>query len=86
MRLDVAFDLDFSLCCGQVFRWKKIGEWWYGVVGENVFKIRQCGSELEFESASEEFVTCYFGLNDDLEQISRCIGKDDYIKASFASV
>ena len=80
MRLDVAFDLDFSLCCGQVFRWKKIGDWWYGVVGERVFKIRQHGAELEFENVSEEFVKCYFGLNDDLEQISRCIGKDDYIK------
>ena len=28
MRLDVPFDLDFSLCCGQVFRWKKIDDWW----------------------------------------------------------
>jgi len=80
MRLDVAFDLDFSLCCGQVFRWKKIGEWWYGVVGESVFKIRQCGSELEFDNVSYEFVRCYFGLNDDLEQISRCIGRDDYVR------
>src|SRR5208283_672732 len=80
MQLDVAFDLDFSLCCGQVFRWKKIGEWWYGVVGENVFKIRQCGSELEFDNVNYEFVRCYFGLNDDLEQISRCIGRDDYIR------
>jgi N-glycosylase/DNA lyase len=80
MRLDVSFDLDFSLCCGQVFRWKKIGEWWYGVVGENVFKIRQRGVELEFENASDEFVRCYFGLNDDLEQISCCIGRDEYIR------
>jgi N-glycosylase/DNA lyase len=80
MRLDVAFDLDFSLCCGQVFRWKKIGEWWYGIVGESVFKIRQLGAELDFENVSEKFVTCYFGLNDDLEQISRCIGRDDYIR------
>jgi N-glycosylase/DNA lyase len=80
MRLDVAFDLDFSLCCGQVFRWKKIGDWWYVVVGEHVFKIRQHGAELEFENVSEEFVRHYFGLNDDLAQISRCIGKDDYIK------
>jgi N-glycosylase/DNA lyase len=80
MRLDVAFDLDFSLCCGQVFRWKKIGEWWYGVVGENVFKIRQCGVELEFENVSDEFVRCYFGLNDNLKQISCYIGRDDYIR------
>src|SRR5208283_3845411 len=82
MRLDVAFDLDFSLCCGQVFRWKKIGEWCYGVVGENVFKIRQCGSELEFYGVTGEFVKYYFGLNDDLEQITHCIDRDDYIKAA----
>ena len=82
MRLDVAFDLDFSLCCGQVFRWKKIGEWWYGVVGEDVFKIRQCGSELQFDGVTGEFVKCYFGLNDDLERITRTVGKDDYIKAA----
>ena len=80
MRLEVAFDLDFSLCCGQVFRWKKIGEWWYGVVGENVVKIRQCGSELEFEGASEDFVSRYFGLDDDLVQINHCIAKDVFIQ------
>ena len=80
MRLDVPFDLDFSLCCGQVFRWRKIDGWWYGVVGENVVKIRQCGSELEFENVSEDFVKTYFGLNDDLAEISQCIAKDEYIQ------
>jgi len=80
MLLDVAFDLDFSLCCGQVFRWKKIGQWWYGVIGEKVVKIRQYGSELEFEGASEDFVRRYFGLNDDLSQINQCIAKDVYIQ------
>ena len=80
MQLNVPFDLDFSLCCGQVFRWKKIGDWWYGVVGENVLKIRQCGAELEFDGVDAEFVTRYFGLNDDLGQISRCIDRDPYIR------
>ena len=80
MRLDVAFDLDFSLCCGQVFRWRKFGGWWYGVVGENPFKVRQCGAELLFEGVSEDFVRCYFGLNDNLTEISCCIGKDDYVQ------
>ncbi len=79
MRLDVSFDLDFSLCCGQVFRWKKIGDWWYGVVGDKILKIRQCSAELEFANVRDKFVRCYFGLNDDLEQMSRCIGRDDYI-------
>ena len=75
MRLDVPFDLDFSLCCGQVFRWQKIGGWWYGVVGENVFRVRQCGAKLEFEGVSEDFVRNYFGLNDNLEEISQCIAQ-----------
>jgi N-glycosylase/DNA lyase len=80
VHLDCAFNLDFSLCCGQVFRWKKTGDWWYGVVGNRVLKVRQCGAELEFENASEEFVRHYFGLNDDLEEISRCVGRDEYMR------
>ena len=80
MKLDVPFDLDFSLCCGQVFRWKKIGDWWYGVVGSKVLKVRQCGPELEFENADADFIRCYFGLNDDLTQIIQCIDKDPYIR------
>ncbi len=82
MRLEVGFDLDFSLCCGQVFRWKKMADWWYGVVGENVIKIRQCDAELEFEGVDEKFVHQYFGLNDNLEEISRCISRDDHVKAA----
>jgi N-glycosylase/DNA lyase len=84
LRLNVAFDLDFSLCCGQVFRWKKIGDWWFGVVGENVFKIRQCGAELEYDGVEASFVRNYFGLNDDLEQITQCINKDAYIRQALA--
>jgi N-glycosylase/DNA lyase len=82
LRLTCAFNLDFSLCCGQVFRWRKIGDWWYGVVGDRVLKVRQYGAELEFENSSEGFVRHYFGLNDDLDEISRCVGKDDYVRAA----
>ena len=82
MRLDVAFDLDFSLCCGQVFRWRKIDGWWYGVVGEHVFKIRQCYAKLEFENVNRDFVQNYFGLNDDLSKIKSCVGIDDYVRSA----
>ncbi|MCW3996636.1 MAG: hypothetical protein NWE98_10890 [Candidatus Bathyarchaeota archaeon] len=80
MRLGVEFDLDSSLCCGQVFRWKKIGDWWYGVVGERVFKVRQKDLELEFMNVEDDFVWHYFGLGDDLNKITQCIAKDDYAK------
>jgi N-glycosylase/DNA lyase len=82
MRLDVPFDLDFSLCCGQVFRWRKIGGWWYGIVGDKILKVRQCSSELEFEGANEDLMRQYFGLNDDLDKICRCIAKDSHIKVA----
>jgi N-glycosylase/DNA lyase len=82
MRLNVPFDLDFSLCCGQVFRWKKVNGWWYGVVGENVVKICQCGCELQFENVTKDFVQTYFGLNDDLKLIGQCVGRDAYIQTA----
>lgn len=82
MRLTVAFDLDFSLCCGQVFRWKKIDGWWYGVAGDKIVKIRQCGTELEFTGVDETFVRYYFGLDDDLAQITQSVNKDPHIGAA----
>ena len=82
MNLDgVPFNLDVTLCCGQVFRWDKKGEWWYGTAGNMVFKIRQIDAKLEFENADEEFIKHYFGLGDDLAKISAKIGKDEYMKS-----
>ena len=80
MKLDVPFNLDVTLCCGQVFRWDKKGGWWYGVVGDRVFKIRQCNAELEFEKVDEKFVEHYFGLDDDLRKIRDRIGKDEHVR------
>ncbi|MEM2104985.1 MAG: DNA glycosylase [Candidatus Bathyarchaeia archaeon] len=76
------FNLDVTLCCGQVFRWDKIGEWWFGVTGEKVFKIRQIDEELEFENADEGFVREYFGLKDDLPKILSQIRKDKHVKTA----
>jgi N-glycosylase/DNA lyase len=74
------FNLDFTLCCGQSFRWEKLGEWWHGVVRDKVFKARQVGNELRFEGADKDFVMEYFGLYDDLPKILSKIAKDKHIK------
>ena len=76
------FDLDFTLCCGQVFRWDKRGDWWCGVVGDRVFKIRQKNTELEFANADEKFIEHYFGLEDNLQEIRDRIGRDENIKTA----
>jgi len=82
LELDVEFDLDVTLCCGQVFRFKKQNEWWYGFSGDKIFKIRQNNNYLEFEGVDPSFVKAFFGLNDDLTKISQCINKDPYIAAA----
>jgi N-glycosylase/DNA lyase len=73
-------NLDFTLSCGQVFRWDKHGEWWYGVVRDRVVKMRQVGDELRFENVDAGFVRDYFRLEDDLPRILFEINKDVHIK------
>jgi N-glycosylase/DNA lyase len=76
----VPFNLDVTLCCGQVFRWDKKGDWWYGVVEDRVLKVRQTSAELEFAGSDETLIVRYFGLDDDLQKISAEIGRDAYIR------
>jgi N-glycosylase/DNA lyase len=80
VKLDaVPFNLDVTLCCGQVFRWDKKSEWWYGVVGNKVLKVRQTNTELEFANADAKFIEHYFGLDNDLQEILEGIGKDEHV-------
>jgi N-glycosylase/DNA lyase len=75
-------NLDATLCCGQAFRWEKQYGWYYGVVRDRVFKIRQVGRELECERVDFEFLEQYLGLNHNLQEIFRQIGKDEHILAA----
>jgi len=82
LSLSAPFNLDFTLCCGQAFRWNKRGEWWYGVVGKRIFKMRQNNKGLEFENVDAEFIKDYLGLFDDLPNILLRINKDKHMKAT----
>ncbi|MFQ6074785.1 MAG: DNA-3-methyladenine glycosylase family protein [Candidatus Bathyarchaeia archaeon] len=81
--IDVPFGLGFTLDCGQVFRWKRVGGWWYGAVGGSAIKIRQDADVLIFHTGPEElgveFVRNYFRLDDDLPRIYAEIRKDAYV-------
>ncbi len=89
MKMELAssepFNLETTLCCGQAFRWSKQDEWWYGVVGSEVFKIRQTDTVLEFENVAAGFIETYFGLNDNLPRIFSIIRKDHYIGKAIQS-
>jgi len=74
------FNLEYTLESGQVFRWEKKGEWWYGILGGGVIRVRQEGESLYCESGSElldaSSVRRYFRLEEDLKTILGSIMKD----------
>jgi N-glycosylase/DNA lyase len=83
-RSTVPFSLEHTLDCGQLFRWQKLGDWWYGVVAGRVVKIKQSGERLIFqvfpETTNQGFVENYLRLDDDLPSILSQIGKDEHIR------
>jgi len=80
---NMPFSLEHTLSCGQVFRWERIGAWWYGVVGEKVVKVRHVGGRLLFQAFPEKinahFIENYFRLDDNLPLILSQINKDEHI-------
>jgi N-glycosylase/DNA lyase len=83
-RSTVPFSLEHTLNCGQLFRWQKLGDWWYGVVADHVVKIKQCGERLIFqvfpETQNQSFIESYLRLDDDLPSILSQISKDEHMK------
>lgn len=73
------FNLNYSLSCGQVFRWEK-NDCWTGIVNGAVVRIKQEGDEIIVESShNKDFIIDYFRLDDDIEQIYASIIKDEKI-------
>ena len=77
---NIPFDLDLTLCCGQIFKWEKKDEWWCGVIEDKPIKIRQINTQLEIKNINSNLVKRYFGLNDDLYEIKRKICRDKHIE------
>jgi len=88
MQLEVSlsqpFNLDYTLNSGQTFRWRKVGDSWYGVIGSTAIKVIQIKNTLQIESKgelNEEVVIKYFALEDDLYTIYDSLSKDKFIAA-----
>lgn len=78
-------DLDHTLGCGQVFRWRKEGGLWKGVVDGRMAVLRQDGPGVRILSGMDkERFRSYFRLDDDLEAVYAELGGDpvlaDYIE------
>ncbi len=81
--LDTPFSLDYTMESGQLFRWERRGESWYGVVSGSVLKVRQEAEVLRCASGSDQvdsaFVARYFRLDEDLDHVLASLAKDDVI-------
>lgn len=65
-----------SIQSGQVFLWKRIDDFWYGVNGQNILKINDFGKIKSFKKNKMDF----FRTHDDLAKIIRLISKDPTTK------
>lgn len=71
------FNLDHTLDCGQVFRWRRSGEWWEGVVSGHTIRARQEGSDLIVDTELDrDRVVRYFRLDDNMQDIYASINRD----------
>ncbi|MCL4435927.1 MAG: hypothetical protein M1503_01910 [Thaumarchaeota archaeon] len=81
---DTPIDLNYTLDCGQVFRWQlNYDGWWLGVVKGHVLKIKRSGDLLMVKTSSddadEKSVRRYLRLDDSLPEILSGIRKDELI-------
>lgn len=76
-------DLDHTLGCGQVFRWRKEGDEWRGVVDGRLVILCQRGERVAAKGMSEERLERYFRQDDDLEAIYRDLEWDEKLSSFF---
>ena len=77
------FNLTHTLECGQSFRWKRVGDWYYGVVDGRFLGICQKGTALIVKSSADEdhnqlevFLYRYLDLNRNLPLILQAVDID----------
>ncbi len=79
------FSLDKTLSCGQVPRCFKEGDWWYGIVRDSVFKIKQEENILTFSGVDADFIRDYFCLDFDLNKVYEVMKRDIFGREAVAN-
>jgi len=63
-------NLEATLCCGQAFRWFKIGKGFCGVVKGHAIRLEPSGNGIKFSGCNKKFLEQYLRLDDDLDEIA----------------
>ncbi len=86
MRLELDVALDPTLGCGQAHRWRKDGEVWEGVLGNEIVRMRQTEYGAEVTGCTDmDGLMTYFRSEDDLEAIIKEISERDPYVASLST-
>lgn len=79
------FNLDYTLDCGQVFRWEKTDGIWIGIVQGSLVRAWQDDTTKVVyidSNLSKQFFINYFRFDDDLQYIFDQINRDEYIDSA----
>lgn len=71
-----SINVENSINSGQVFLWRKINNFWYGINGQDILKINNSGKITSLNHTRIDF----FRKKDNMEQIIKLISKDSTVK------
>lgn len=76
MQNSYTINIENSINSGQVFLWRKNGNYWYGINGQDILKISNSGSIKSYQNIKTDF----FRKKDNIEKIIKSISKDSITK------
>lgn len=76
MQNSYTINVENSINSGQVFLWRKNGNYWYGINGQDILKISNSGSIKSYQNIKTDF----FRKRDNIEKIIKSISKDSITK------
>jgi N-glycosylase/DNA lyase len=76
MQENCTINVENSINSGQVFLWKKNGDYWDGVNGQDILRIDKNGIIKSYQNLKTDF----FRKNDKLDDIIKSISKDKTVK------
>jgi len=76
MQENCAINVENSINSGQVFLWRKNGDYWDGVNGQDILRINNSGVIKSYQNLKVDF----FRKNDGLDNIIKSISKDKIVR------
>lgn len=82
-------DLDQTFASGQIFRWRKAGDTWYGPYREGSLAVRRTPDGVEARAlgvtADAEAIRRFLGLDVSLREVYRVLEADPPLRAAIAA-